>query len=232
MITKFTILGERCSGTNYLEELMKNNFYIDVTWNYGWKHYFGSYKFKNTEDEDETLFIGIVRDPIHWLSSFFKKQYHINKPSEQSKDIHNFLFGEFNSYHHNGTIVNSDLNPLTNKKYKNIFEMRFIKNYYLINKMPNNVKNYILINYEKLRDDTVNILSTIENKFGLIKKNPIYKNIKYYKKSKNTLYKKSHKNEEISFPIKYQLLCLMNLNKIQEAKLGYNIYINQTKTKI
>ena len=37
MITQFTIFGERCSGTNYLEECILNNFDINVTWKYGWK---------------------------------------------------------------------------------------------------------------------------------------------------------------------------------------------------
>ena len=70
MIKKFTILGERCSGTNYLEELITSNFDIDVTWDYGWKHFFGFYNFKKTNEEDETLFIGIVRHPISWINSF------------------------------------------------------------------------------------------------------------------------------------------------------------------
>jgi hypothetical protein len=71
MIKKFTIFGERCSGTNYLEELIKTNFNINLTWKYGWKHFFGFYNFQKTQDEDETLFIGIVRHPIYWINSFF-----------------------------------------------------------------------------------------------------------------------------------------------------------------
>ena len=50
MVNKFTIYGERCSGTNYLEEIILHNFNINVTWDYGWKHFFGSYDFKNTEE--------------------------------------------------------------------------------------------------------------------------------------------------------------------------------------
>lgn len=37
MCSKFTIYGERCSGTNFLEEIMLANFDIVVTWDYGWK---------------------------------------------------------------------------------------------------------------------------------------------------------------------------------------------------
>lgn len=220
MIKNFTILGERCSGTNYLEELIKTNFNIDITWKYGWKHFFGFYNFQKNQEEDETLFIGIVRHPIYWIDSFFREQHHIpNKP----KNLDSFLFDEFYSIDekNNNEIIKNDLNYITGKKYENIFQLRFLKNFYLMNTMPNNVKNYILINYENLRDNTNDVLSIIEQRFSLIKKFEIYKNINYYKNYKN----KKYNNKKIQIPIKYQIICSLNLNKIQEAKLGYNINV-------
>jgi hypothetical protein len=220
MIEKFTIFGERCSGTNFLEEIMITNFNINVTWEYGWKHFFGFYDFKKTENEDKTLFIGIVRHPIYWIESFFREQHHIpNKPI----NIDKFLFHEFYSIDSNNNVMKEDLNYITGKKYKNIFELRFLKNYYLINTMPNNVKNYILINYENLRDNYEVILDNIKNKFGLVQKFPIYKNISYYKQEKDKKYKKKN----TTLPIKYQLLSFLHLNKIQEAKLGYKLELKQ-----
>jgi hypothetical protein len=218
MIKKFTIFGERCSGTNYLEELIVNNFEIDITWKYGWKHFFGFYNFEKTEEENETLFIGIVRHPIYWLNSFFKEQHHI---PERPKKLTNFLFDKFYSVDKKNEIIKEDLNYMTGNKYNNIFELRFLKNYYLINNMPTYVKNYILIKYEDLRDNTNNLLNTIQNKFSLIKKIPIYKNISYYKKEKDEKYIK----KKIEIPIKYQIICALNLNKIQESRLGYNLTI-------
>ena len=38
---KYTIYGERCSGTNYLENIININFDVNITWEYGWKHFFG-----------------------------------------------------------------------------------------------------------------------------------------------------------------------------------------------
>ena len=41
MLKNVVIYGERCSGTNYLEELLSLNF--EVSWiehKYGWKHFF------------------------------------------------------------------------------------------------------------------------------------------------------------------------------------------------
>jgi hypothetical protein len=214
MVKKFTILGERCSGTNYLEELISNNFNIEITWEYGWKHFFGFYDFKQTNEENETLFIGIVRNPIEWLDSFFSEQHHIpNRP----KPVNNFLLDEFYSVDNNKNIIKEDLNYLTKKKYKNIFELRFLKNYYLLRVMPTKVKNFILINYENLRDNTENVLDMIMTKFNLEKKSPVYKNISYYKKEKKSKYvKKSLKLSKIT-----QLLCVKLLNLRQEQALGY-----------
>lgn len=39
MITKCTIYGERCSGTNYLQNIITENFDVTITWEYGWKHF-------------------------------------------------------------------------------------------------------------------------------------------------------------------------------------------------
>ena len=132
-----------------------------------------------------------------------------------------FLLDKFYSVkiNDNNKIIKEDLNYTNGKKYKNIFELRFLKNYYLINTMPNNVKNYILINYEKLRDNTEHTLDMIKNKFNLTKKLPIYKNIKYYKKEKSKLFNK----KKVTLPVDYRIFCINNLNKEQEAKLGYKL---------
>ena len=72
MIKYFTIYGERCSGTNYLEQIIKLNFDIEVTWKYRWKHFFGLDDLLNSDD---TLFICIIRDPFTWVNSFYKNQH-------------------------------------------------------------------------------------------------------------------------------------------------------------
>ena len=64
MLNKFTIYGERCSGTTYLEQIINLNFKADITWEYGWKHFFG---FHDLTNSDDTLFICIVRNPYDWI---------------------------------------------------------------------------------------------------------------------------------------------------------------------
>ena len=76
MIKKFTIYGERCSGTNYLQNLVNDNFEIELTWEYGWKHFFG-FQDDTLKNSDDTLFLCIVRNPVDWMNSFFRNPHHL-----------------------------------------------------------------------------------------------------------------------------------------------------------
>jgi hypothetical protein len=228
---KFVILGERCSGTNFLEEAITQNFDITYTSEYGNKHFFCLNKYE-TANED-TIFIGIIRNPIYWLNSFSKELHHI--PSI-NKDLQNFLFNNFYSvldeqknklsminfgsnFNNSTEIVNpKDLNYLTGKKYKNIFEMRKLKNHYLMNIMPRKVKNYICVNYENLLYNYEATLNDIQTKFGLVKKNDTYVKIKNYKKSNSYNYKQQR---VITFNNGLIHLIWQNLDTSQENALGY-----------
>lgn len=184
---KVTIYGERCSGTNYLEELLLINFDIELTWDYGWKHFFG---FNDLNNSDDVLFIGIVRNLYDWVNSLYRDKHHL--PSSLTKDINTFLSGEFYSLKYNSKrkITNieimEDRNIETKERYKNIFELRCVKNKFLIEKMPTLVKNYCLITYENLTTNFIDIMNKIKNHGLTIKKNiefPI--NISYYRKEKD-----------------------------------------------
>jgi hypothetical protein len=124
--------------------------------------------------------------------------------------------GKFNT---TTEVVNArDLNYLTGKKYKNIFEMRKIKNHFLTNIMPQKLKNYIWINYENLLYNYEATLNDIQTKFDLVKKNNTYVKIKKYKKSDTYIFKQQRLitfNEEL-FNIIWD-----NLDKDQENELGY-----------
>jgi hypothetical protein len=217
MLKYFTIYGERCSGTNFLEKAIEENFDLKITWDYDFKHWFGHYQFKNNEKEDETLFLGIIRNPITWIDSFFKNPYHL--PLSNKKNIKYFLFNEWCSFDDDDTHneIMLDRNIITKKRYKNIFDLRYIKNIYLINVMPKNVKNYLLIRYEDLYDYYDLILGYIEKKFNLKRKNTDFKKIVNYKGKKDGLFFKKN----IKLTKKIVDIIVNNLNKEQEKGLGY-----------
>lgn len=234
-IKKFIIYGERCSGTNFLENAILENFNIEISWEQGSKHFFcfNNYDKRNFDD---TLYIGIVRNPVYWINSFSKELYHV--PEINRKNLHNFLFNEFYSVNeieipskiqtilfnnnpqkvYRYSVMSEDLNYLTNKKYKNIFELRKIKNDYLMNIMPTKVKNYILINYEKLLNNYEETLEFIKNKFNLTQKYNNFKKIQKYKKSDTYNFVKQR---QITLTPTTVDIIWQNLDKEQESKLGY-----------
>jgi hypothetical protein len=235
-IKKVIIYGERCSGTNFLENVILENFNVEISFEQGSKHFFCFNKY-DKRNFDDTLYIGIVRNPIYWINSFSKELHHI--PDINKTSLQNFLFNEFYSIEttvatpkiqtilfkntpriiNKSSIILEDLNYITNKVYKNIFELRKLKNDYLINIMPNNVKNYILINYENLLNNYEGTLAIIKNTFNLQQKYTTFKKIKQYKKSNTYNFVQQRQITLSSFEIDN---IWQNLDISQESFLGYN----------
>lgn len=169
MIEKFTIYGERCSGTNYLQKLLTANFEATFVENYGQKHFFG--KNQAFEDSDDTLFVCICREPIKWINSMYREMHYIPLKYEKISDeerIHKFLNEEFWSADEKKELM-EDRNIYTGERYKNVFEMRQTKLQYLIDDLPKFVKHYIFIRYEDLCSDLKSTLQQLQEK-GLRKK--------------------------------------------------------------
>jgi hypothetical protein len=234
-IKKFAILGERCSGTNFLEESMSKNFSIQYTAEFGSKHFFCYNNYDDINKTNDTLFIGIIRNPVYWINSFSKELYHV--PQTNRKKISSFLFNEFysvkepeksnntgnalllnNNLYQKESIIPNDLNYLNGQKYKNIFELRKVKNHFLINVMPKKVKNYILINYEDLLYNFDIIMKLIKEKFSLIQTTKSFERSVKYKKSDSYNFVKQR---DVTLPLKFIHLIWRNLDLKQEKSLGY-----------
>ena len=222
MITNFTIFGERCSGTNYLAYLIQENFQnYEITWEYGWKHYFG-FNEEKLKSSDHTLFICIVRNPVDWLNSLYRNPWHICE--EIRGNVDKFLNDEFYSYNddasgpRDGTEIMQDRNMYTGERYKDVFELRHTKLKYMIEDLPNKVKNYIFIKHEDLIEDFENTMDRIKNTGLIVKPNiqfPI--NTNNYKGLKNQIFKKSE-NKDIPSEL------VLNSGKLTthyEKLLGY-----------
>lgn len=146
VIKNYTIYGERCSGTNFLEDCITNIFNIPVTWEYGWKHFFGFCNYSKLEDAKSTLFIGIVRNPFNWIQSLFNNPYHV--PQKLYLNMDKFLTDQWYSVGDYQKENLQDRNFISNQRYANIVDMRNHKNMYLVEYMPKLVNNFILINYD------------------------------------------------------------------------------------
>jgi hypothetical protein len=186
---KVTIYGERCSGTNYLEELLLLNFNVEIVWTYGWKHFFGH---DDLSHSDDTLFIGIIRNIEDWINSLYREKHHL--PEVLTKTVDTYLSNTFYSVdvENNNEIERmTDRNIDTGERYKNIFELRLVKNKFLIEKMPKLVKNYCLITYDELVGNFLSIMHKLRDCNLKIKDNINFPlNVTYFKKEKNIIFKK------------------------------------------
>lgn len=157
-ITHFKIFGERCSGTYLLEDTILKNFDVALEKKrYGHKHFFYDLDLSNS---DNTLFICTVRDPIKWLNSLYRTPHHL--PKEMCVSPEAFLTHEATAWTYNpprmdvyskrnqAPELKAERNPFTGETYKNIFELRHIKNKWMSEELPKIVKNHIFIRYEDL----------------------------------------------------------------------------------
>lgn len=191
-IKKIKIYGERNSGTNYLEQLLKKNIKnVDILLSgyksgSGWKHGFPNMKLFN--NLDDVLFIFIIRDFKSWLKSMYKQPYHYIPQNTFEEFINNKLNIKDNRIDH-------DVN-INSLEKQNIIDLRYLKiNSYL--DFFNKVNNAIFINLEDLQNNTVKFLDFL-NKNYLINVNK--KIIKITEHTKDKKLKVINRNWNIIVP--------------------------------
>lgn len=166
MAKNFTILGERCSGTNFLQKAIVENFRLEITWQYGWKHFFGHNSYANS---DNTIFFSIIRHPLDWVNSFFRNPHHI--AGSMRGNIHGFLNDQVVSVYDSGKgkqgrDMIEDYHIHKKRRYHNIFEMRNVKADFQ-KSMDERVTHHFFLKYEDLRDEYEVVLQEIAELFDL-----------------------------------------------------------------
>lgn len=166
LIFNFTIYGERHSGTNFLEQCIKQQFNLDLTYFYDFKHFFGWRKPETiTYNGRHTLFIGIVRNPYDWIMAMINLPHQVHY--SRMSNINSFLLDEWYSTDYHDKEILADRNYTNKQRYKNIFEMRKFKYEFLSQIMPVIANNYILISYDSFIKNHYNYLNIIGNRFNL-----------------------------------------------------------------
>lgn len=215
-IKKFTILGERCSGTTFLELAIDRNFDLEVTWQYGWKHFFG---FDNLSNSDDCLFISIIRNPMDWINSFYNHQHHLCSKfkGDPIAFLNDPIFSVYDSGKgKQGRDMIEDYHIHEKRRYHNIFELREIKANYQKNIMPDLVKNHVFLKYEDLRDDYDETLLNIEKDFKLKRNQKEFQTITTYMRSNLPYPQYSGKT--------FTAIDIINkINKAFEKNLGYDV---------
>jgi len=232
----FTILGERCTGTHFLQYAILKNF-SGLEYKKGEKHFFGNRECRDsltldTFDKwslhekqmkeldaippDEVLVISLVRHPIDWIDSFFKRQHHV--PSENRESIEQFIQNEWYSIYEEAPRTNEEImedrNWRTKERYRDIFELRKEKVAYMLDHQP----PHCIIRYEDLRDDYTATLDRLQQQFGLSRYNmAAYEPVPKYKGTFNALYEK----KPILLTLEIQKYIWEKVDQDQESRLGY-----------
>ena len=169
MIKYLQLFGERCSGTNFVANLLNNNMgNVELTQDFGGKHWFikghhprcranqsTDYQcIRALSDSADTLFICVFRNPFDWLRSLHARPYHA--ANHMGLTLTEFLCKPWHSFE------TARLNPSWPdrkdqywfiEEAKNILRLRTEKIQHLL-KLQQRVEHICFIKYESLRDDS------------------------------------------------------------------------------
>ena len=201
-ISSFVLMGERCSGTKFVNSLVSANLNIKgdqlfhkhfLPWlNVSKRAKINPYQLTNTEttqlfnNTEHILFIFLVRDPYDWIRSFYQHPYHVK--GELTKDFSTFISSNWECYwqESNPEITKIDnWNPWTGRKFINVLELRKYKNLNFI-QVSSLVKNYLLVRYEDVRDNQEGFIEFISSFYSIEKNEDFKPNLNYVGFDENT----------------------------------------------
>jgi len=161
-ISKYTIIGERHSGTNWIERIFTYHFNLPLTWEFGSKHFIDQYDPNHLASANNCLFVCMTRNIYDWIGGFYKFPHHVH--ISMRKNLQTFMLNEWKSQ-----IQDNDY--FLKKAYKNIFTLRKYKFQFMHKYLPFLVNNMIIIRYEDLLQDIINVINFIEKTFNISTKN-------------------------------------------------------------
>lgn len=237
-IDKFFVIGERCSGTNFIHSLILQNFEIRHA-SIGQKHfppwyelpqeyYTGNSKYYDFANTEDYLFVVIFRNAYDWVRSFHRE------PWEADKSLRHIPFSKFIrtpwEYSMNNVMKAQyrfnpfvDHNPIDGSLFENVFALRNAKIRTML-QIRDRAPNVYYINYEIARDHPQKVLREIEHLYNVVRK-PEYEPVTTYKG-------KIDKNKTFA-PKKYHAISQDDLSYINsqldeelENLIGYKLMLN------
>lgn len=218
------VMSERCSGSYYVESLLKTNIENLNSIGgvrYGLKHfnpwfgyessYYGPKQDYTFEGSEDILFVIIFRNPYDWLRSFQRTAF-FGPPKTQTCDFSEFIrtewgintsyeqVREWQKFH---PLI--ELNPSNGLPFKNVIKLRAAKIKNML-EIPKRIQNYYIVNYEQVKDHPEQVVKEVSEIFRLDLKAEFTPIVKI----------RGFKNAGIYVPIKY--------NPISKKDL---LYINQ-----
>ena len=182
-IRKFCVVGERVSGTSFLQKLFVKNTKLSQVSPFGHKHFFQDIKLLRRTYTKDILFVFVSRDLIEWLNSLLVNTYHAHMPIRNCNDMTTFLrmewqcvfdktFAVKRSDPRFGKEMMFERDPIDGKRVSNVIAMRNSKMKHFLS-LKNEVENFVHLKYEDLRDSPEEFLSGVCEMFE-IRKNDTY----------------------------------------------------------
>ena len=180
---RVVVFGLRCSGTNYLSELVTQN-YPNVEVQEGtlgvWKHMWQAEKAIDKAKVLElaaqpTLYLFVARNVIEWLQSFHKQPHHCLWAKRMT--LQQLLEAKPFVSHHGRRMLET---------YPSILQERSLKHRHIVESILPLLPNAALVQYEQVRDNPA-VLQEILERFAITRDKPIV-NVNYYKKEKTKHY--------------------------------------------
>ncbi|WP_420421364.1 hypothetical protein [Simkania sp.] len=181
-IKRLVVVGERCSGTNYVSKLLLRNFPTLVpTLEFGHKHFLWWFdspydkeklsrvgynsKHITLKDSGDCLFVFVIRNPYDWLRSFYQSPHHVHGDLLEQGFVHfiNHLWKSQDIFRYQ---LLEDLNPFTNLPFKNILDLRNFKNRNYL-KLGKLVKNFTVVRYETVAENPQKFIENVAAQYNL-----------------------------------------------------------------
>lgn len=226
-IRNVCVVGERVSGTCYLQSLISSNTGLKPVSSFGHKHFFQDIDAMKNADTSETLFVFVSRDLIDWLKSFKSSTYHADRSIRNCKDMTSFLQKEWKCVYDEtsgtsdtspefGKEMMNERNPSDGRPFVNVIQMRNFKLRHFLS-IEDYVDHFVHVRYEEVRDDPETFIETICEKYGLTLKN-VFVNVETVRGKGKVVYKRSIYPELLPEDVE---LILSNVDFDLEVVLGY-----------
>lgn len=188
-----SLLGERCSGTSYLQRLLESNFQVSNTDDYHYRHFFGfDTKTHPLDQAGCVLFVGVIRAPVEWMDCLYKYQWQLDQwrypdwPSFLTQPIVSYAESEMN---HTLSLLPESERPAAREamlakpiwhdrnfadpqlpEWRDVFQLRHVKAAHMIDTFPGKVSNYVMVRLEDLQANYQHFLHILQLWFNLTPK--------------------------------------------------------------
>jgi len=172
-IRRVAVFGERSSGTNVCEYVLRRALGLKVTRELGWKHGF----LQGAAVSRETLVVVSVRDPYAWVRSMYDKPWHstdamrnlgfsgfIRAPWDSVIDRPKKYFDLAPNEYTNVPLL-QDRDPMTGRRFENLLQMRTAKLRHWTG-LANDLCNLAVWQFEVFRENPDAIIAALSRSFG------------------------------------------------------------------